>query len=93
MYVTDYGFASTPSDWTIRIGVITNNNWMYMGVAEWTITRATTDSDNAFVVDYNGLVELSDVGLELAIRIVFNLESSVTYVSGSGSMSDPIIIN
>ena len=93
MYVTDYGYAATPSDWTIIIGAITNNNWMYMGGTEWTVTRVTTDSDNVFCVFSDGLVDLGSVDLEFAIRIVFNLESSVTYVSGSGSMSDPIIIN
>ena len=28
-----------------------------------------------------------------AVRVVFNLESSITYKSGSGTMSDPILIN
>ena len=105
MYVTDYEFAASLSAWTL-IGYLesdstkdyraaTNNNWMYMGLYDWTISRSADDSDSAFSVDYDGSVGgdyVNDDGGS-AVRPVFNLESSVTYVSGSGTQSDPIIIN
>ena len=44
MYVSDYGFAASPDAWTLTMSsynntTATNNNWMYMGLYEWTISR------------------------------------------------------
>ena len=98
MYVSDYGFAASPDAWTLTMSsynntTATNNNWMYMGLYEWTISRSADNSDNAFFVLYDGLVDGYDVFYNRGVRASFSLESSVSYVSGSGSMSDPIVIN
>ena len=98
MYVSDYGFAASPDAWTLTMSsynntTATNNNWMYMGLYEWTISRTADFSDGAFGVYGGGFVDLYNVGDNLGVRASFNLESSVSYVSGSGSMSDPIVIN
>ena len=99
MYVSDYGFAASPDAWTLTMSsynntTATNNNWMYMGLYEWTISRIADYSDYAFRVDDDGYVSsYGDVDGNRGVRASFNLESSVSYVSGSGSMSDPIVIN
>ena len=98
MYVSDYGFAASPDAWTLTMSsynntTATNNNWMYMGLYEWTISRYADLSDNAFGVDSAGRVYSNDVNGNFGVRASFSLESSVSYVSGSGSMSDPIVIN
>ncbi len=98
MYVSDYGFAASPDAWTLTMSsynntTATNNNWMYMGLYEWTISRSADGSDIAFLVDGVGGVFYGYVGSFRGVRASFNLESSVSYVSGSGSMSDPIVIN
>ena len=98
MYVSDYGFAASPDAWTLTMSsynntTATNNNWMYMGLYEWTISRYADYSDSAFGVGSVGRVSNFDVGSSDGVRASFNLESSVSYVSGSGSMSDPIVIN
>ena len=98
MYVSDYGFAASPDAWTLTMSsynntTATNNNWMYMGLYEWTISRRADDSDSAFIVNRGGDVNNNYVGGYNGVRASFNLESSVSYVSGSGSMSDPIVIN
>ncbi len=98
MYVSDYGFAASPDAWTLTMSsynntTATNNNWMYMGLYEWTISRIADRSDDAFGVDFGGYVHYYDVSSYNGVRASFNLESSVSYVSGSGSMSDPIVIN
>ena len=98
MYVSDYGFAAEPSAWTLTMGnynntTATSTNWMYMGLYEWTLSRRADGSINAFGVDYVGYVNYSDVLGNNAVRPSFNLESSITYVSGSGSASDPMVIN
>ena len=98
MYVSDYGFAASPEAWTLTMSsynntTATNNNWMYMGLYEWTISRNADNSNFAFYVGYGGYVGSYNVGYNSGVRASFNLESSVSYVSGSGSMSDPIVIN
>ena len=64
-----------------------------MGLYEWTISRDADSSNGAFVVASVGDVYYGYVGGYYGVRASFNLESSVSYVSGSGSMSDPIVIN
>ena len=98
MYVSDYGFAASPDAWTLTMSsynntTATNNNWMYMGLYEWTISRYAADSGGAFFVYDDGDVDYNHVRDNSGVRASFNLESSVSYVSGSGSMSDPIVIN
>ena len=99
MYVSDYYYSASPSAWTL----VGNNddatkdyraaktiNWLYLGSAEWTISRTSDTIDFAFRVDSTGSVLDGDVTDNYAVRPSFNLESSVKYVSGSGSMSDPV---
>ena len=98
MYVSDYGFAASPDAWTLTMSsynntTATNNNWMYMGLYEWTISRSADYSYSAFLVYYDGGVNHNYVDYSSGVRASFSLESSVSYVSGSGSMSDPIVIN
>ena len=98
MYVSDYGFAASPDAWTLTMSsynntTATNNNWMYMGLYEWTISRRADSSSIAFYVGGDGYVRNGRVGDDYGVRASFSLESSVSYVSGSGSMSDPIVIN
>ena len=96
MYVSDYGFAASPSAWTEIMNNyenVTSNNWMFMGAWEWTISRNAGNSGDAFIVNVGGSVVIISVSNCIAVRPSFNLESSVNYVSGSGSMSDPIVIN
>ena len=98
MYASDYGFAAAQSAWTSNLynydgGAIKSANWMYMGIDEWTISRVAGDSDYAFLVGGDGFVYLDYVDGSSGVRPSFNLESSTTYVSGSGSANDPIVIN
>ena len=102
MYVSDYGFGADPSAWTTTLynydgsvngSTIRSLNWMHMGYYDWTISRYAGGSDYAFYVDNDGDVLYYYVGRNFAVRPSFNLESSITYVSGSGSASDPMLIN
>ena len=96
MYVTDYGFAADSSGWTkylMDYNSNTSKNWLYLGSDEWTILSSCGGTDLAFVVTSTGYVGRSDVTNSNAVRPSFNLLSSTTYVSGSGSMSDPVRIN
>ena len=104
MYVSDYYYSASPSAWTL-VGynssdatkdyrAATSTNWLYLGSTEWTISRYSDDSNNAFYVSgYGGVYSSYVYGSRRGVRPSFNLESSVKYVSGSGSMSDPVRVN
>ena len=96
MYVSDYGFAADQSGWTTKLssyGSNSSKNWLFLGSAEWNISRNSGYSSNAFGVYNNGGVGYYYVDYDYVVRPSFNLESSVKYVSGSGSMSDPVRVN
>ena len=97
MYVSDYGYAASPANWSTNIGNLNNdtnrnNNWMFMGLDDWTISRTSDTSDGSWFVDASGGVYIG-VGQDHAVRPTFYLNSNVTYVSGFGTSSDPIRIN
>ena len=103
MYVSDYGFAASPSAWTLvgynsdytkSYASAKGENWLYGGGWDWTISRYSVRSDTAFCVYYYGYVYDYHVDYGgIGVRPSFSLLSSTTYVSGSGSMSDPVRIN
>ena len=99
IYVTDYYYGASPSAWTLMgynsdatkdYRAATSTNWLYLGSYEWTISRRSDDTNSAFCVNSTGYVFLYDVASIRGVRPSFNLLSSTTYVSGSGSMSDPV---
>ena len=99
MYASDYGFGAVPEAWTTALYSYDGNvngstkrsqNWMHMGYYEWTISRYSDNSDNAFYVYEDGSLNNDLVNDDIGVRPAFNLESSVTYVSGTGTQSDPI---
>ena len=103
MYVTDYYYSASPSAWTL-VGfnesdatkdyrAAKTTNWLFLGSAEWTISRISDYSYSAVSVSSIGCVSAASVTNSYGVRPSFNLLSSTTYVSGSGSMSDPIRIN
>ena len=103
MYVSDYYYAAGQSAWTL-VGYnssdatkdyrfSTGENWLYGGGWDWTISRIADYSDYAFLVGGGGSVGNDGVYGSRGVRPSFNLESTVKYVSGSGSMSDPVRVN
>ena len=102
MYVSDYYYSASPSAWTLvgynsdytkSYASAKGENWLYGGGWDWTISRDSDFSYIAFfVLDY-GNVSIGYVYNSSGVRPSFSLLSSTTYVSGSGSMSDPVRIN
>ena len=103
MYVSDYMYAAPQDKWTLvgynsdaskNYRAATSVNWMYMGLREFTISRYADSSYFAFLVKEDGSVDFNYVGNSAwAVRPVFSLSSSVTYVSGDGTQNSPIRIN
>jgi len=107
MYVSDYYYSASPSAWTL-VGYNESDatkdyraaktiNWLSLGSYEWTISRNSEFTNGAFLVAGAGVsgagyVSYSNVLSSNGVRPSFNLESSVKYVSGSGSMNDPVRI-
>ena len=94
MYVSDYGFAASNTYWSTDLNSYnsapSNNNWLYLGLNEWTITN---DNDFGFFIAYFGAVSSNVVYWNnVAIRPVFYLNPDVQYVSGTGTESDPFRI-
>ena len=105
MYVSDYGFATSPSAWATTLDNYDGNdangtsirtiNWMYMGYYEWTMTPYTSKSITVFYLDNNGSVyyterETSDSGF--GTRPVLYLKASALYAGGSGTKNSPITL-
>ena len=102
MYVSDYYYSASPSAWTLvgynsdytkSYASAKGENWLYGGGWDWTISRNSVYSYYAFSVGYDGGVDYFSVNGINGVRPSFSLLSSTTYVSGSGSMSDPVRIN
>ena len=99
MYVSDYGYAASPANWSTNMGFLNSatnrdNNWMFMGLSEWTISRWSGNTGSAFGVYSTGLVNYSSVDdYNFAVRPSFYLESSVVLTGGTGTASDPYRIS
>ena len=102
MYVSDYYYSASPSAWTLvgynsdytkSYASAKGENWLYGGGWDWPISRHSVSSDRAFRVLDHGYVYNYNVNADYGVRPTFSLLSSTTYVSGSGSMSDPVRIN
>ena len=104
MYASDYYYSASPSAWTL-VGYNSSDaakdyrfskgeNWLYGGGRDWTISRNSDNSYNAFFVGNFGdlYYDYRVNNLGFGVRPSFSLLSSTNYVSGSGSMSDPVRI-
>ena len=97
MYVSDYGYAAEPSYWTTELynyEPAKSSDWMNMGIIEWTLSRSSDYTNNAFSVRGIGYVYSYSVGIDdvtdsYGVRPSFYLESSVVLSGGSGTSTDP----
>ena len=96
IYASDYGFAAAPSAWTTTLynydsSTVTEVNWMYIGIDEWTLTPLSSYSAMEFGLK-NGSIFHYGTSYGFIVRPVFYLKTSVVYARGSGTASDPIRI-
>ncbi len=94
MYPSDYGYAASPDAWATNLydyvnSTITANNWLYMGLYEWTITPYSSDSNRVFSVSGSGTLNDGNAIIGASARPVFYLESNVALQGGNGTSSDP----
>ena len=112
MYVSDYGYAAPSSAWTTKLyesnkndysqSNIKNNNWMYMGVYEWTIQFWNGAIGEGFNICAIGGIggtcaygddepDYNDYSF-YAVRPSFYLNSNVSYIGGKGTQTEPFLI-
>ena len=98
MYVSEYYYGATPDYWMLqgfRYDNATNDNWLYTGLYEWTISRDSDASDGAFAVRVGGGLSVDPVDYSdgAAVRPSFSLSPSIKFTSGEGTAANPIRIN
>ncbi len=98
MYVSDYIYGAIQEDWNTPVsgyvlgdGATPNDNWIYMGLEDWTISRNIEDGETIWFISGNGLVARGTYSFN-AIRPVFYISSSALYSSGDGSINNPFRI-
>lgn len=95
MYASDYAFAISNSYWRTEVtsssyGNVANNNWLFEGGDEWTISRDSSSNSGAIMISSSGFLDDSTgVTNKYRIRPCFYINSNVFYLSGSGTESDP----
>ena len=94
MYPSDYGYAASPENWNTELynydnDINRNNNWMYMGLVEWTINPDLSLINYVSIVDDRANLTRTGTGSGLAVRPAFYLESNVELSGGTGTSSDP----
>lgn len=97
-----YGYAMSPSEWSKNVEelnrtITSYNNWMFMGLSEWTITRLSENYDEYldFVYFLSGdrfSINYPDTEFT-TLRSVFYLNSNVNLIGGTGTIVDPYRIN
>ncbi len=93
MYLTDFAFADAPTYWTTTMGGFKyDDNWLNRGTIIWPITRNPYSADVVYWI-HDWLVSSTETSKPFLIYPTFLLTSTTTYASGTGTMSDPIIIN
>ena len=98
MYVNDYGYAASPENWKTSLvdylsDLNKNNNWMFMGIPEWTITNRLNSDASAFTVGDDGSVLHGIIGNSNCVRPVFFLNSNIICTGGAGTINNPYRIS
>ena len=105
MYVSDYYYAASPRYWTYDgyneddssrdYSAAVDDNWMYLGETEWTISRADVGSRDVYsyyIVRtgyvYYGYTNGTNI-IAHPVRPCFYLVSSAQYSSGTGFSNNP----
>ena len=97
MYASDYGYAAYPDAWTTNLSsysslTIKQNNWLYMGLIEWTLTPCSFFSNYVFFLNDNGDLYTLSATFGYSVRPVFYLKSNISYASGNGTKASPFRI-
>ena len=101
MYPSDYGYAtsggsigrerclSTNLGYWEDYSNCYNNDWLYTGSYQWTLTSYSSNSRSVFDVRSDGFVDTENTYISWDIHPSVYLTSDVSITGGSGTESDP----
>ena len=99
MYASEYAYSASPEYWgeinydTVDFSATLTENWLDIGVVDWTVSRNSDDSLYAWVVFYGVIAEnWSVLYNDSGVRPSFSLSSLITLSGGSGTAADPFRI-
>ena len=105
MYVSDFGYAASPEAWNLSVvasdgindyrnTINTENNWLLPTNVEWTISGRSDSTIIAFGVSYIGYMGNYAVDSNgYGVRPSFSLASTVEISSGTGTSTDPFVLD
>ena len=98
MYMSDYYYSMSNKYWHLPgfggddyYSYHNNENWLYMGISEWSITRLSNSYINVMIVSRVGYpyYHMYITSVSNAVRPTFYLNSNVKLSSGEGTISSP----
>ncbi len=94
MYLHDFGFASDKSNWNIQMSNSPENNknqnWLFNGIDEWTITRCIDNNYSIINFDWDGSTGNQTVFYSpTVLRPTFYLKQDVELIGGNGTALTP----
>ena len=100
MYASDYGYSVLSSSCTRTIelssyktNACAGNAWLTKGNDEWTITAYAKGRYTVYKIYGGAYISDNNAGNSGTFRPVLYLKSNVKYISGTGTKSDPYIID
>ena len=102
MYPSDYGYATSGGamclnyilgDWDIYNSICYNNDWLYTGSIQWTLTPYSSVAVRVFTVRGSGEVYFDDPYYSHGIYPSLYLSSNVTITGGTGTESNPYTLS
>ena len=97
IYASDYGYASTGTECRNSLYQCDNvdskaNNWLFASAYQWTLTHRFNSVYWSFLVSSEGKVSNSRPFNDSGVRPAVFLKSDVMITGGTGTESDPYII-
>ena len=104
MYPSDYGYATSGGSTTNREACLAkelynwdsssfsdckNNDWLFNGANQWTLTPNSSYSLFVFLVYSTGYVHYARANDSVGVRPSVYLTSSVSIIGGNGTSSNP----
>ena len=104
MYPSDYGYATSGGSVTDRAACLAkelyawvsdcyDNDWLFNGSLQWTLTPSSSTSNRAFIVRYNGTLDLYIANFSYSVRPSIYLKSNIAISGGDGSRNNPYTLS
>ena len=100
IYISDYGYASTDNE--CRKNLVSNsnsvfnckkNNWLFFNSNSWTLSVSSSSLDGVYVTRSGGYVDIYNSKFLNEVRPSLYLRTDILILSGTGTESDPYIID